>query len=115
MAMSAQPKLMLGQIARVALLTLLLAPAAAAQGNAFVGGSTPDRRPEGAPRLQTLDKSPQWYAAALTGVTAPIPPTLKFLDDQGAWFNPFNRAGMMGRYDIRGWHAAKPASDRKTN
>lgn len=83
----------------------------AVSAEAFVAGTTPDRRPAGAPRLQSNDKSPQWYASALAGVDKPYPSSLKFLDDQGGWYSPFTRPGMPGRYDIRGLHAAaKPAS-----
>jgi len=52
----------------------------------------------------TFDKSPEWQAQALRGVEKPIPPSLRFLEDQGAWFTPFNRPGMRGRYDLRGMH-----------
>lgn len=89
---------------------------AAAEGAAgtpapFIGGTTPDRRPEGAPQISKFEKTDAWYAKARTGVSQPYPASLKFLDDQGGWFNPFTHAGMPGPYDIRGWHAAggKPA------
>lgn len=82
-----------------------------ASAGAFVAGTAPDRRPEGAPRLQSNDKSPQWYASALAGVDKPYPASLRFLDDQGGWYSPFTRPGMPGRYDIRGLHAAaQPAA-----
>ncbi len=93
-----------------AVLAAQVASGAAAEG--FIGGTTPDRRPESAPRLQTSEKSPQWYASALRGVEKPYPPTLKFLDDQGGWYSPFIRPGMPGRYDIRGLHAAAKPVDK---
>jgi hypothetical protein len=94
----------------VAVVAAEVVPGAASAG-AFVAGTTPDRRPEGAPRLQSNDKSPQWYASALAGVDKPYPASLKFLDDQGGWYSPFTRPGMPGRYDIRGLHgAAQPAA-----
>ncbi len=52
--------------------------------------------------IETLDGD--WYREALTGVERPYPYSLKFLEDQGAWYTPFNRPGMTGRYDIRHWH-----------
>jgi hypothetical protein len=70
-----------------------------------VAGLAPFERPEGAPVVTEFRPSPEWRTKALQGVSAPIPPTLKFLDDQGAWYSPFIQPGMPGRYDIRGWHA----------
>lgn len=82
------------------------APAAAAATT--VAGLAPFERPEGAPVVTEFRPSPEWRAKALQGVSAPIPPSLKFLDDQGAWYSPFLQPGMPGRYDIRGWHAKAP-------
>ncbi len=80
---------------------------AAADAQTYIAGTAPDRRPENAPKIETFEKSPQWLESATTGVTKPIPPSLKFLDDQGGWFTPFTHPGMTGPYDIRGWHAAR--------
>jgi hypothetical protein len=49
---------------------------------------------------------------ALHGVSEPLPASLKFLDDQGGWFNPFTHPGMLPPYDPRGWHAL-PAPTKK--
>ena len=46
----------------------------------------------------------QWYQRALTGVAPPYPSSLRFLEDQGEWYTPFNHPGMTGPYDIRRWH-----------
>ena len=73
----------------------------------FVAGVHPERRPENAPTITTFDKTDAWYAQALAGVSEPVPPSLKFLDDQGAWFTPFTHPGMTGPYDIRHWHHGK--------
>lgn len=81
---------------------LLAAPAAAAP--VVIGGATPDRRPPGAPRITVFDKDAAWYRRALHGIAPPYPRSLGFLDDQGAWYFPFDHPGMMGRYDLRGWH-----------
>lgn len=85
------------------------APAAQPTGSTdgFIGGTTPDRRPEGAPVLTTYEKSDAWFAAALTGISKPYPDSLNFLKDQGGWFTPFTRPGMTAPYDIRGWHAKR--------
>lgn len=82
---------------------LLLTCAAPAQ---FVAGSQPSQRPADAPKLSDDNKDEAWYFHALTGVSAPYPASLCFLQHQGQWFTPFNRAGMTGPYDIRRWHSA---------
>jgi len=76
----------------------------AAEEDGFVAGTTPDRRPEGAPEITHYDKDAAWYAQALRGVAEPYPTSLLWLDDQGAWYTPFSRPGMPGVYDIRGLH-----------
>jgi hypothetical protein len=79
-----------------------------------VAGLMPYQRPANAP---TLTVNPVLDAKqALHGVSSPIPESLKFLNDQGGWFNPFTHPGMTGPYDLRGWHAAPallPAADKK--
>lgn len=70
-----------------------------------VAGTAPDARPPEAPRLESFAKDGAWYRRALTGITPPYPASLRFLEDQGAWYTPFNVPGMTGRYDIRTWHA----------
>ncbi len=89
-------------------------PAVAGNATGFVAGTTPDRRPEGAPRIAKFEKPAGWDAKARTGVLEPYPPSLNFLEHQGGWFNPFIHPGMTGPYDLRGWHAkdAKAASTR---
>lgn len=69
-----------------------------------VAGLKPDQRPEGAPVIQDVDKDYGWYDGALTGVSKPYPSSLRFLEDQGNWYTPFNRPGMTVPYDIRNWH-----------
>lgn len=95
---------------RILAIALCLSPLAAAADTAPVAGLAPWQRPEQAPRLTAatpLDKK-----LALHGVAEPLPPSLKFLDDQGGWFNPFIHPGMPGPYDLRGWHSS-PASSRQ--
>lgn len=81
----------------------LVAPALAE--GAFIAGLEPSKRPEGAPVITQMSKTPAWYELALNGVSAPFPASLRFLEDQGNWFNPFLHPGMTGPYDIRGWHS----------
>jgi hypothetical protein len=69
-----------------------------------IAGTSPSQRPAGAPQITTVDHPGSWYTAALHGVSRPYPYSLRFLEDQGNWHIPFNRPGMPGRYDIRGWH-----------
>ncbi|HRY05496.1 MAG TPA: hypothetical protein P5114_00085 [Hyphomicrobiaceae bacterium] len=67
-----------------------------------VGGVTPDRRPEGSPTLSSFDLDRK---RALHGISKPYPTSIEhWLDDQGAWFTPFNHPGMSHPYDIRNWH-----------
>jgi len=75
--------------------------------NPFIAGVKPNQRPAGAPVIKTYEKDAAWYARALTGVVPPYPYSLKFLEDQGGWFNPFIHPGMLPPYDIRGWHGKR--------
>lgn len=86
-----------------AILVILKVPGAVA-GDQPVAGTDPSQRPAGAPVITTVDHPGSWYAEALHGVSRPYPYSLRFLEDQGSWHTPFNRPGMPGRYDIRGWH-----------
>jgi hypothetical protein len=70
----------------------------------------PTMRPANAPAIREFKQTPDWRQNALRGISEPIPASLKFLNDQGAWYTPFDRAGMPGYYDLRQLHAmpAKP-------
>ena len=70
----------------------------------FIAGTQPHLRPEGVPVVREFDKSADWYDDALQGVEPPYPYSLKFLEDQGPWYTPFDQPGMTGPYDIRGLH-----------
>lgn len=70
----------------------------------FIAGVAPHQRPKDAPVITEVEKGADWYASALHGVESPYPYSLRFLEDQGNWFNPFQKPGMTGPYDIRGWH-----------
>ncbi len=80
----------------------------------FIAGVHPDRRPEGAPVIKTFPKDAAWYERALHGISEPYPYSLKFLEDQGAWFTPFIHPGMTPPYDIRHWHRQKTLAHKKT-
>lgn len=69
-----------------------------------IAGTTPSQRPAGAPVITEFVKPEGWYSQALYGVERPYPYSLRFLEDQGAWHTPFNRPGMPGPYDLRGWY-----------
>ena len=79
----------------------------------FIAGVHPDRRPEGAPVLKAYPKDAAWYEQALHGISEPYPYSLKFLEDQGAWYTPFIHPGMTPPYDIRHWHTQKPLKSKK--
>lgn len=96
--------------ARLTLVVLLavlpaLSPASSL-AEEFVAGVEPSRRPAGAPVLSATVKDAAWYRQALTGVSRPYPASLRFLEDQGAWYTPFSRPGMTGPYDLRNWHGS---------
>ncbi len=82
---------------------LVVAGMAQAAGSpAYVAGTAPDHRREDAPVIREarpLDKK-----TAFHGIDEPYPASLDVFDSQGAWYTPFTRAGMTGRYDIRGYH-----------
>ncbi len=73
-----------------------------------IAGLEPSQRPQGAPIIEWVKHDQSWYQHALTGIQAPYPSSLYFLDNQGNWYTPFNRPGMTGRYDLRGWHQPPP-------
>lgn len=93
-----------------AFVALLAAGALQVAAQDFVGGTTPDRRPAGAPSIKSFERTPDWLAKARLGITEPYPTSLRFLEDQGGWFTPFTRPNMAGPYDIRGFHAARDAA-----
>ena len=87
-------------------LALPVVSVASAQ-DVFIAGVHPDRRPDNAPVVTSVDHDETWQAVALLGVSEPYPASLGFLADQGAWYTPFNHPGMTGPYDIRHWHQDK--------
>ena len=77
---------------------------ASAEGEYPIAGTQPSQRPQGAPVIQQVQRDPGWYNRALTGISMPYPNSLRFLENQGNWYTPFDRPGMHSPYDIRGWY-----------
>lgn len=71
-----------------------------------IAGTQPYARPAGAPQITSVTRDQAWLQRAMHGISQPHPQSLRWLDDQGNWYTPFNRPGMPPPYDIRGWHAA---------
>ncbi|MDP1651323.1 MAG: hypothetical protein Q8L56_01220 [Rhodocyclaceae bacterium] len=92
-----------GAVPLAAVLLLSMGGAHAASPSPPVAGLQPDRRPA-LPVIDDVARPAEWYQRAFSGVETPYPWTLRFVNDQGNWHNPFMAPGMTGRYDIRGWH-----------
>lgn len=90
-------------------MVLLVLSAPNAHAETPITGLQPASRPAGAPVITQFSKDHTWYAHALSGVSQPYPASLRFLEDQGAWFTPFTSPGMRGPYDLRGWHSTTTA------
>lgn len=80
----------------------------AAEPPVVVAGLRPDQRPLAAPVIKDIKKEAAWYRQFLHGIEEPYPASLRFLEDQGAWYTPFNRPNVGGRYDIRGMTSDAP-------
>lgn len=94
----------------LALLGAIAASGADATENWPVAGLAPYERPAGAPVLREFARPPAWTVDATRGIAQPLPAGLRFIADQGAWYTPFTRPGMPGRYDIRHLHDNKTAA-----
>ena len=79
-----------------------------------VAGFQPDRRPVAAPRISVFEPTDTWRQQAMLGIAEPRH-GLGFFANQGAWYTPFNRPNLKGRYDIRGLHAASTVESKKEN
>lgn len=76
---------------------------AACAGDYPIAGVHPERRPDGAPSIREFVRPTGWQERFFFGVAKPVPSSLSWAADQGAWFTPFNRQGMSPPYDIRNW------------
>jgi hypothetical protein len=93
------------QVFAVAILAVTMLNATVALAESYpIAGIDPAERPAGAPVITEFQKDAAWNQRALTGISEPYPGSLRFLEDEGAWFTPFNRPGMPPPYDIRAWH-----------
>lgn len=92
------------RVARLSAATVTLMLPVFAYGVSFIAGVEPYQRPAGAPVITTVDHDHDWYMRALHGIASPYPASLRFLEDQGNWYTPFDHPGATGRYDIRNWH-----------
>lgn len=95
---------MFGKFGVGLVLTSTLGVTAVWADTVFISGLEPWKRPDNAPTITEVVRDVAWYDRALHGVDQPYPASLRFLEDQGNWFNPFTAPGMTGPYDIRGWH-----------
>lgn len=86
-------------------LGLFLSTASMAADDIYIAGTQPSHRPSNAPVITKVQHDDAWRQHALKGVEQPYPDSLKFLDNQGNWFNPFTYTGMTPPYDLRGWHS----------
>jgi hypothetical protein len=76
-----------------------------------IAGLAPNARPAEAPTITTATAP---GTDALHGVVKPVPASVEqFMRDQGNWYTPFTVPGMPGPYDIRGWHAGRPAAAKR--
>lgn len=102
------------KVSTAVVIAFLLSLPSVALAEPYIAGVRPWERPVGAPVITDFAKDKAWYEHALTGVSMPYPDSLKFLDSQGAWFDPFVSPGMIAPYDIRGWHIS-PQQDSSQN
>lgn len=91
-------------------LACAMLPLSALAEKPAVAGLNPAQRAVGAPMLDSFEQNEAWRANALQGIHEPQT-GLDFLKDQGAWYTPFNRPGLTGRYDIRGLHDSDGKKD----
>jgi hypothetical protein len=72
-----------------------------------IAGLTPYQRPAGAPVIHEFIRPKNWEQRFMHGISRPYPASLRWRNDQGAWFTPFDRPGATAPYDLRGWHQTK--------
>lgn len=101
----------MGNVFRLAVLAISLGSSGLALASDVpIAGVKPYERPVGAPVITTHENTGAWYSHALSGISQPYPNSLRFLENQGAWYTPFTKPGMHGLYDIRGWHPSPTAT-----
>lgn len=107
-------ELLYANSARALMLGFMVASPQAQSDAGFVAGLAPYERPANAPVISQALRSPEWSQRLVRGIEQPLPQGLHFLKDQGQWYTPFNRPGMPGYYDLRGWHKDSPMAQSKS-
>lgn len=95
---------------RQVLLLCCLTASLSASAQGFVSpvaGLQPDRRPDAAPVVRNDLVDASIKQARLIGITTPWPGNVERIAEQGAWYSPMFRPGMVGPYDLRGWHTSR--------
>ena len=100
-----------GSALAIGLMALSLPSWSADADAAPIGGLTPYERPAGLPVIKSPVRTPEQAARVTSGVARPLPPGIEWLKDQGAWYTPFDKPGMVGYYDLRSWHDATPGEN----
>jgi hypothetical protein len=90
----------------LALALAIAAPAMAQASNFPMAGLTPSQRPAGAPVITKFTPPSNWDERMFHGISRPLPASLSWTEDQGAWYTPFNRPGGAPPYDLRGWRSS---------
>lgn len=96
--------------ARLLFLIPLFPLTAAIADTGYIAGLNPAVRPANAPVITVFESGETWKVQALQGIREPYS-GLGFLKDQGAWYTPFNRPNLNGRYDLRGLHSPDKKRD----
>lgn len=78
-----------------------------------IAGINPSQRPAGAPTITEVKHGKEWESRFFYGISKPYPPHLGTPANWGNWFVPFDRPGMTGKYDIRGWHVQKKSPAKR--
>ena len=90
---------------RLIAIALISTAAGAGAAEYPVAGLAPDRRPESAPTIVNFVRPSGWERRFFAGVAEPRPESLSWSANQGGWYTPFDRPGMIGPYDIRNWRS----------
>ena len=96
----------IGSAIAIGLMALSLPSWSAGAEAAPIAGLTPDQRAASAPSIKAVTRTPEQTTKLTTGISQPLPQGIEWLKDQGNWYTPFTRPGMVGYYDLRGWHGA---------
>ena len=85
-------------------ITFALSVVLVSQVSAIECDTNISERPKDAPVISKVAHDTNWHEQSLHGISKPYPYSFSFIKNQGNWYTPFNKAGMLGPYDIRGWH-----------